>query len=162
MKRYLLPITLAIAVFAAACGSGDKTAAPKSQPAIDSITPRHGTVGTQVMIAGQYLASDAKVYFGTRVSPSVQLQNGSLFATAPDSITTGTSYDVKVVNGDGGTATLTNAFQVVAPTLTRVNSATKPSGLVGMTVLIEGNALGDARHGKVFFTNTGPRRQSRP
>jgi hypothetical protein len=107
------------------------------------------------MIAGHYLASDAKVYFGTHVSPSVQLQNGSLFASAPDSLTAGSSYDVKLVNGDGGTTTLAGAFQVVAPMLTRVNSATKPSGLVGMTVLIEGGALGDAKHGKVFFTNTG-------
>jgi hypothetical protein len=146
---------LVLATLAAACGSGDRALAPKSQPAIDSISPRQGTVGTEVMVAGQYLASGAKVYFGTHLSPSVQLQNGSLFAVAPDSITAGASYDVKVVNADGGTATLTSAFQVVAPTLTRVNSATKPSGLVGMTVLIEGSALGDAKHGKVFFTNAG-------
>lgn len=155
MNRHLLPIAVIIVALSAACGSGDKTAGPKLQPTIDSIAPRQGTVGTEVMIAGRYLASGAKVYFGTHLSPSVQLQNGALFAAAPDSITAGTSYDVKVVNSDGGTASLVGAFQVVAPTLTRVDGATKPSGLAGMTILIEGSALGDAKHGKVFFTNSG-------
>src|SRR5919199_5243180 len=41
------------------------------------------------------------------------------------------------------------------PTLTLVNGVSKPTGLVGMTILIEGTNLGDAAHGKVLFTPAG-------
>jgi hypothetical protein len=39
--------------------------------------------------------------------------------------------------------------------VTRVNGVTKPTGVIGMTVLIEGNAFGDAKHGKVWFEGAG-------
>ena len=44
---------------------------------------------------------------------------------------------VSACGGDKSTAPST----LPAPTLTRVNGVTKPTGLVGMTVLIEGNAF---------------------
>jgi hypothetical protein len=78
-----------------------------------------------------------------------------LYATAPEGLALGTTYDVRVVNRDGGADTLVAAFQAVAPTVTRVNGVTKPTGLIGMTVLIEGDAFGDARHGKVYFAGSG-------
>jgi hypothetical protein len=59
------------------------------------------------------------------------------------------------MNRDGGADTLPAAFQAVAPSVSRVNGVTKPTGLVGMTVLIEGDAFGDARHGKVYFVGAG-------
>src|SRR5438105_7847690 len=140
--------------FLTACGSGGDKAVAPTQVGIDSISPSKGTVGTEVRIAGRGFASGSQVLFGALASPSVQLQNGVLFAAAPTGLTAGTSYDIKVVNG-GSAATLTGAFQAVAPSVSRVNGATLPTGLAGMTVLIEGGAFGDARHGKVFFTNTG-------
>ena len=38
------------------------------------------------------------------------------------------------------------------PSVSLVNGVPLPTGLVGMTVLIQGNAFGDAGHGKVLFT----------
>ncbi|HSL72017.1 MAG TPA: hypothetical protein VK864_17345, partial [Longimicrobiales bacterium] len=82
--------------------------------------------------------------------PKVERRNDAVFATAPEGLVLGTTYDVRVGNR-GGSQTLTAAFQVVAPSVTQVNGVTKPTGLIGMTVLIEGDAFGDARHGKVLF-----------
>ena len=67
----------------------------------------------------------------------------------------GTTYDVRAVNRDGGADTLPAAFQAVSPSVSRVNGVTKPTGLIGMTVLIEGDAFGDYHHGKVFFAGSG-------
>jgi hypothetical protein len=77
-----------------------------------------------------------------------------VYATAPEGLVLGTTYDVRIVNR-GGADSLLAAFTVVAPTITRVNGVTKPTGLIGMTVLIEGDAFGDARHGKVYFAGSG-------
>ena len=145
--------TLASTTLLTACGSGDKATAP-TPVSLDSISPSKGTVGTEVRISGRGFTSASQVLFGTLASTNVQLQNGVLFATAPSGLTAGSAYDVKVANG-GTSATLTSAFQAVAPSVSRVNGATLPTGLAGMTVLIEGAAFGDARHGKVLFTNTG-------
>ncbi|HWP69799.1 MAG TPA: IPT/TIG domain-containing protein, partial [Gemmatimonadaceae bacterium] len=154
MKHASFIIVAAVALVA--CG-GDKAAAPVIvPPVLDSISPSRGTVGTLVRLNGSAFANDSvRVYFGALASPQVERQSGVLYATAPEGLVLGTRYDVRVVNRDGGTDTLLAAFEVVAPTVTRVNGVTKPTGLIGMTVLIEGDAFGDARHGKVFFAGSG-------
>ena len=154
MKHASFIIVAAVALVA--CG-GDKAAAPVIvPPVLDSISPSRGTVGTLVRLNGSAFANDSvRVYFGALASPQVERQSGVLYATAPEGLVLGTRYDVRVVNPDGGTDTLLAAFEVVAPTVTRVNGVTKPTGLIGMTVLIEGDAFGDARHGKVFFAGSG-------
>lgn len=40
------------------------------------------------------------------------------------------------------------------PDITQVNGVTEPSGLVGMTVIIEGTELADSAHGQVYFRAT--------
>ncbi|HET9453356.1 MAG TPA: hypothetical protein VFO66_03640, partial [Gemmatimonadaceae bacterium] len=35
------------------------------------------------------------------------------------------------------------------PTLLQVNGVTKPSGIIGMTVILEGTGLAEAQYGKV-------------
>jgi hypothetical protein len=108
-----------------------------------------------VRLNGSAAANDSvSVYFGSHSSPLVERQNGVVYATAPEGLVLGTTYDVRIVNR-GGADTLLAAFTVVAPTITRVNGVTKPTGLIGMTVLIEGDAFGDARHGKVYFAGSG-------
>jgi hypothetical protein len=52
--------------------------------------------------------------------------------------------------GGGDTAPVQSA-----PTLTVVNGVPHPTGLVGMTVAIQGAHFADAAHGKVLFTPTG-------
>lgn len=155
MKHSYRVISALVAL--AACGGADKAAAPiVVPPVLDSISPARGTVGTVVRLNGSLFASDSvRVYFGANSSPLVERQNGVLYATAPEGLVLGTMYDVRLVNRDGGADTLAGAFQAVAPTVSRVNGVTKPTGLIGMTVLIEGDAFGDAHHGKVFFAGAG-------
>jgi len=124
-------------------------------PVLDSISPNRGTVGTIVRVDGSSFAQDTvHVLFGGLEAPTVERLGASLFATAPEGLVLGTTYDVRVVNRHGGADTLAAAFQAVLPTIARVNGVTKPSGLVGMTVLIEGDAFGDHAHGQVFFKAT--------
>jgi len=59
-----------------------------------------------------------------------------------------------VRNSDGTQVRLDEAFTPVAPMLAYVNSATKPSGNIGSTVIVEGDAFGDRQGtGGVFFSD---------
>jgi hypothetical protein len=139
-----------------ACGGGDKSTAPNVVPPVaDSINPARGTVGTIVRVMGTGFADSARVFFNGLLSPKVERQGTQLFATVPEGVVRGTTYDLRVVNRDGGVDTLLAAFQAVSPTVARVNGVTKPTGLIGMTVLIEGDAFGDYHHGKIYFTGSG-------
>ncbi len=121
-------------------------------PVIDSISPRRGTVGTEVRIYGSRFTSDSlAVYFGDLKSPKVQLSGGSVFATAPEGITLGSTYDIRVLNRLLEADTIAAAFQVVRPKVARANGVTKPTGLVGMLIFVEGDAFGDVKHGKAYF-----------
>src|ERR687883_197173 len=112
MKRVL---SCAAAVIVAACGS-DKSTGPKqvTPPVVDSISPKVGTVGTEVRVYGRAFAADSvAVYFNALRSPRVQQQNGSVFAVAPEGLQAGATYDIRVVNRNGGADTLAAAFQAV-------------------------------------------------
>ena len=153
MRRFLSTVGIAAAV--TACG-GDKAVAPPVVPPVaDSINPSRGTVGTVIRLMGTAFGDSVHVFFNGLPSPKVERQGTQLYVTAPEGLVRGTVYDLRVVNRDGGSDTLTAAFQAVSPTVARVNGVTKPTGLIGMTVLIEGDAFGDARHGKVYFVGTG-------
>lgn len=139
-----------------ACGSDTASAPIRVLPVLDSLAPNRGTVGTVVQVHGSAFESGAvSVYFGGLASPKVERLANGLLATAPEGLSLGTIYDVRVVNSSGGADTLAGSFQAVAPTVGRINGVTKPTGLIGMTVLIEGDAFGDARHGKVYFAGAG-------
>lgn len=121
-------------------------------PVADSVSPSHGTVGTEVRIYGTRFSSDSvRVMFGTLEASSVVQEGGSLFAVAPEGLAAETSYDIRIVNKDLTADTLLAAFRTTAPNLVRVNGVTKPTGLVGMLVFLENDAFGDAKHGGVFF-----------
>lgn len=151
----ILTAALGTATFGA-CSSDKSTGPTLAPPVIDSISPARGTVGTVVRINGTALASDTmRVFFNALPSPKVERQNGVLFAAAPEGLVLGTTYDLRVVNRENTADTLPAAFEAVVPTVSRVNGVTKPTGLIGMTVLIEGDAFGDAAHGKVFFAGAG-------
>ncbi len=154
MKRVLW--FLLLVPVAVACSGGDGGSAPKlTPPVLDSISPRRGTVGTLVKVYGNsFEAGSLRVYFNGLLAPKVERQGTALYVTAPEGLTLGTIYDLRLVNPSGGSDTLASAFQAVGPTVGRVNGVTKPSGLIGMTVLIEGDAFGDHRHGKVYFTGS--------
>ncbi|HEX8944219.1 MAG TPA: hypothetical protein VF785_13860 [Gemmatimonadaceae bacterium] len=153
--RRILSVVITTASLTA-CGGSDKAVAPHIVPPVaDSINPTRGTVGTNVRLIGSAFTDSARVFFNGLQSPKVDRQGSQLFVTAPEGLVLGTTYDLRVVNRDGGADTLAAAFHAVSPTVTRVNGVTKPTGLVGMTILLEGDAFGDAHHGKVFFAGSG-------
>jgi hypothetical protein len=136
----------ALLVVLAACG-GDKSSAPVVVlPVLDSIAPAQGTVGTVVQVHGTaYEGGTVRVFFNDLESPSVERQVDRIYATAPEGLVQGSLYAIRVVNPSGGADTLVGAFSAVPPNVLRVNGVTKPTGLVGMTVLIEGDAFGERR-----------------
>ena len=151
MKRFVLALPLAAAL--AACGS-DSNSPGGTKPALTGIMPSRGTVGTEVRLDGTaFSAANVRVFFNALESPSVETDGNAVFARAPEGLVTGTTYSVAVVNDGGKADTLANAFTAVAPEIDRVNGATLAMGLVGMTVIIEGAAYGNAPgSSKVFFS----------
>jgi hypothetical protein len=130
-------------------------------PVADSAAPATGTTGTEVRIYGSSFASDSvQVFFADVEAASVELEGGSVFAVVPEGLAQGTMHDIRIVNRGKGADTLHAAFELVPPTALRINGVSKPTGLVGMTIIIDGNAFGDSlalSQGKVFFSgDTGP------
>ncbi|HUG39268.1 MAG TPA: IPT/TIG domain-containing protein [Longimicrobiales bacterium] len=126
-------------------------------PVLDSVAPATGTIGTEVRIYGSAFAGDSlQVFFSDLESPRVIQEGGSVFALAPEGLATGAAHDIRVVNRAKGADTIPGAFELVAPTALRINGVSKPTGLVGMTIIIDGSAFGDSlalSQGKVFFTD---------
>lgn len=130
-------------------------------PALDSVAPATGTIGTEVRLYGESFASDSvQVFFGGTEAAAVVQEGGSLFATVPAGLSQAGAHDIRVVNRGKGADTLAAAFELVAPTALRLNGVSKPTGLVGMTIIIDGDAFGDSlalSAGTVFFTgDAGP------
>lgn len=170
MKRITLPIGHAGllvlgAVVLAACGDGTMEpkidSPPIDAPVIDSISPATGTIGTEVRIDGSSFATDSvEVFFDDLPAAAVAEEGGSLFATVPEGLAEGVAHDVSVVNFGQAADTLSAAFQLVAPTALRINGVSKPTGLVGMTIIVDGDAFGDSlalSQGTVWFSgDAGP------
>jgi hypothetical protein len=112
-------------------------------------------VGTVLALTGTNYRSGAKVLIGTLTADSVQVANATTtYASVPTGVVAGQSYAVQFKNSDSTSAQLANAFTAVAPTLSYVNGATKPSGNSGSTVILEGQALSDRQGtGQVLFSN---------
>jgi hypothetical protein len=124
-------------------------------PAIVSIEPSEGTIGTELTITGSNFKVGAVILIGDKISSVVEVAGGSkIYAIVPSGITANTLLSVKVTNPTGGNASLTNAFKAVSPVLSFVNSATKPSGNIGSTIIFEGKAFGDLQgSGQILFSD---------
>ncbi|HEY8470029.1 MAG TPA: hypothetical protein VIL18_10325 [Longimicrobiales bacterium] len=143
-----------------ACGDDDGSGPQEATFTLDSIAPQSGTAGTEITVYGGGLAAEDsfRVFFDTLESPRVQRAGGQLYALAPAGLEAGTTYDVRVERVGGGAETLAAAYTAVPPTVLRVNGASKTTGLVGMTILLEGAAFGDdmtLAEGRVFFRGAG-------
>src|SRR5215467_3254909 len=100
MRNTLVALTVATTL--CACG-GDKSTAPTPAAlVVDSINPTRGTVGTVVRVMGSGFTDSTRVFFNATLSSLVTHQGNQLFATAPDGLTLGSTYSVRVVNLDGG------------------------------------------------------------
>jgi hypothetical protein len=142
-KRYivLLPMLAALG----ACGDDGGTGPTGAKPVLTAIQPAQGTVGTEVRVDGSsFSASGVRVFFNALESQRVELEGGAVHARAPEGLTAGAVYTVRVMNDGGQEDTLANAFTAVEPDVERVNGATSAIGLIGMTVIIEGAAFGDS------------------
>ena len=128
-------------------------------PTLDSVSPAQGTIGTEVRLYGADFASDSvRVFygFGDTEAGRVLFEAGSIFAIAPEGLAADGTYDIRVVNRDKAADTLLAGYTVVAPEAIRINGVTKPSGLRGMTIIMDGDAFGDSlaiSGGKIFFTD---------
>lgn len=161
MKRFnpKLPFVLLMGSMLSytACKKDEEAPAPiLSKPLIESVTPSEGTVGTEISIKGVSFSENAKVLVGTVEATSVErISDMQLYAFVPAGIAEGVLLPVTVRNSDGGQVVKNDAFKTIAPVLSFVNSATKPSGNTGSTVILEGNAFGDLQgaEGRVYFTD---------
>jgi hypothetical protein len=153
------PALLMLPLLLSGCGDdptgpdGGPTEAPA--PSITAAQPDEGTVGTDLRITGTNFRSGATVRIGTMIASQVDISDATeIFATVPAGVSAGTTYDVTVTNADGTADTLLQVFTAVAPTLSFVNGATKPSGNASSTVILEGRAFGDVQGpGRVLFSD---------
>jgi hypothetical protein len=156
-KFYLFMIlTLTcLVVLCTNCKKEEDPIPPSEIPAIVSVEPSEGTIGTELTITGSNFKTGAVVMIGDKISSVVEVSGASkIYAIVPSGITANTLLSVKVTNPTGGNASLLNAFKAISPVLSYVNSATKPSGNIGSTVIFEGKAFGDLQgSGQILFSD---------
>ena len=153
--------TLVVLSFAvAACGS-DATGPGIDPPALTALSPDRGTVGTEVRIDGSGFAGTVTVRFDDLESPRVFRQGGSVFAIAPVGLVAGRQYSIHVLNEGVSADTSKLIFTATPPAIDRVNGVTRPTGLRGMTLIVEGSAFSDSvglSQARVYFSGpTGAR-----
>jgi IPT/TIG domain len=147
----------AFAIALSACGhdaAGPEIVAPQ----LTAITPANGTVGTEVRIDGTGFTSRVSVRFDDIESPRVIRQGASLFALAPNGLTSGRTYVVHVLNDETRSDTSKLVFTASRPDINRVNGVTKPTGLRGMTLILEGTSFSDSvglSKARVWFSGSG-------
>ena len=154
-KNILLGLTLLGLLLTPGCKKDDDSVLPGEIPAIASISPGEGSISTELTITGDNFMAGAAVYIGDKACNQVEVASSTIiYARVPSGIPVNTLLPVKVKNPTGGEIVLSNAFKAIEPVLTFVNSATKPSGNVGSTVILEGRAFGDLKaDGEVLFSD---------
>jgi hypothetical protein len=124
-------------------------------PRIDEVEPREGTVGTELTITGANFQVGASVLVGANASTIVEVSSNSIiYAKVPSGISGNVLLSVTVINPGGGEFVFPDAFTAINPELHYINSATKPSGNIGSTVIVEGRAFGDIQgSGQILFSD---------
>lgn len=91
--------------------------AANNPPKITSVTPSKGSTygGDPVEVVGENFGYGIKIYFGSKEASHVIVQNSGVVVCKTPSHPAG-KVDVKVVNPDGQSATLSQAFEFEAPT----------------------------------------------
>ena len=124
-------------------------------PVVESALPSEGSVGTEISILGTNFEEGVSVWIGGIEATTIEVvSSSSIFVIVPEGIQGNTPLSITVKRQNGADGTLENAYTAIDPVLSYVNSATKPSGNIGSTVIIEGKAFGDIQgHGKVLFSD---------
>lgn len=158
--RLYRPVLTMLALVFAACGK-DTSAPEVEPPTLVSLTPVRGTVGTEIRIEGTGFSNQVKVRFDDIESPRVLRQGASLFVVAPAGLAPGRTYSVHVLNDGVRQDTSNLVFTAAPPLIDRVNGVTKPTGLRGMTLILEGSAFSDSlalSQAAVYFSGPGGER----
>lgn len=159
LHRTFAPVVVVtLSTLLVGCGGDDDPTGPSEpgpEPTLSSVEPSSGTVGTELRIDGTDFRSGIEVLVeGISADGVDRASSTQVFALVPSGITFDQALDVTVRNGDGTEATSAGAFTAVAPELEFVNSATKPSGQEGSTVVLDGDAFGDRQgDGRVLFSD---------
>jgi hypothetical protein len=128
-------------------GNNPTCSATALPPAITSLSPTSGTIGTTVTINGKYFgATQGTVSFNNTGAAVSSWSDTSITCTVPKGATTGPV----VVTNEVGPSKGKN-FKVPLPAIT---SLSPTSGTIGTTVTINGKYFG-ATQGTVSFNNTG-------
>jgi len=159
MQRFIT-VTLTAIVFAAfvlftGCKDSNITDSSFDPPTVESVSPTEGAVGTELTINGTNFRSGPEVLVDGIPAIDVEYSSPTLiYASVPSGVAANSPLTVTVQNSDDQSASLEGAFTAIDPQLSFVNSATKPSGNIGSTVIIEGRAFGDKQGGsQVFFSD---------
>lgn len=153
--NYILSLVVLLSALSYTGCKKDDDPISGAQPAIVSVSPAEGTVSTELTIEGSDFEDGASVYVGGVQASVVDVASSTqIFAQVPAGIEANVALDVRVVNPGGRDATIEDAFTAIAPVLTYINSATKPSGNTGSTVILEGKAFGSVQGtSKVLFSD---------
>jgi hypothetical protein len=137
------------------CNKDDDPTPTGLQPGISGVSPSEGAISTELAIIGTNFEPGAAVIVGGVNSTVVDVTSAtSIFAQVPSGVVANTLLSVSVRNLAGKEATFENAFTAIPPELEFVNSATKPSGNVGSTVILEGKAFGSVQGtSKIYFSD---------
>ncbi|MDA0301551.1 MAG: IPT/TIG domain-containing protein [Chloroflexi bacterium] len=111
-------------------------------PTLTGVVPNAGSPlgGNRVNITGTGLIGGIAIYFGGVPSPSVSWNgSSSVFAQVPSNVSGPVA--ITIVNNDGSTATLPNAYTYDAGLGLSLISATPSSGPAGTLVTITGNGF---------------------
>lgn len=124
-------------------------------PVVESITPSEGSVGTEINILGANFEDGVVVWIGGIEATTIDVvSSSSIYVIVPEGIEGNTPLTVRVQKQNGADGMLEDAFTAIDPVLSYVNSATKPSGNIGSTIILEGKAYGDLQgSGKVLFSD---------
>jgi hypothetical protein len=149
-----LTMLVCIMISYTGCKKDDDTIPLSEIPTIASVTPGEGTVSTEITITGTNFMADAVVYIGEKACAQVEVSPTVIYAKVPSGIPANVLLSVLVRNPGGGEIIVNNAFKAIEPVLSFVNSATKPSGNTGSTVILEGRAFGDLQgEGEILFSD---------
>jgi hypothetical protein len=155
-KRVLTLMLLGFMILYYGCKKDDETIAISETPSIAAVIPGEGTIGTELTITGTNFMENAAVYIGEKASEQVEVFSSTvIYVRVPPGIPgPDILLSVRVQNPGGGEKTLNNAFKAIKPVLSFVNSATRPSGNTGSTVILEGKAFGDIKgEGEILFSD---------
>lgn len=125
-------------------------------PVVENVNPAEGSIGTELTIKGSNFDATAKIFVdGIEITTFEITDANTIYALVPEGITTKSLVSISVVNENTGDGILADAYTAIDPVLSYVNSATKPSGNLGSTVIIEGRAFGDIQgpSGKILFSD---------